>query len=113
VAVNAQLAPPGQARQPAHRHAGLALLVHPRSLVADVELVLRVPSAQRELAGVRPVLQDHTWERAVHNVGHARQDHSRTDPDKRAVKRVQPVQSSLRQEPRLVMLVQWVFITKK
>ena len=72
----------------------------------DAELVLPEPSARRELAGVKPVLLDHMWERAVHNVGNARQDHSRTDPDKRAVKRVPPVQSSLRQDPHPVMLVQ-------
>jgi hypothetical protein len=106
VAVNAHPVQPGQAPQPAHLHAALVLLVLPRSLAVDVELVPRVPSAQQGLAGVRRVLQDHTSERAVHNVGNARQDHSRTDLDKRAVKRVQPVQSSRRQEPRPVMLVQ-------
>jgi hypothetical protein len=106
VAVNAHPVQPGQAPRPAHLHAALVLLVLPRSLEVDVELVPRVQSAQRELAGVRPVPQDHTLGRAVHNVGNARQDHSRTDLDKRAVKRVQPVQSSRRQEPRPVMLVQ-------
>lgn len=82
------------------------MLVLHRYLAVDVEVVPRAPSAQRELAGARPVLLDHTWERAVHNAGHVRQDHSRTNPDKRAVKRVLPVQSSLRLEQRPVMRVQ-------